>query len=708
MEEGDLDMMLLAAVAGPSDGNKGSSPGGNVDSGDDFDDDGSGDDFDEDSDSESPSEDEADDDDDNEESLHPDDPDYDGGAGSKRKHAKTKGSRANAKKALPQKPKKKKIGKGKPPSKKARSSAAIKDQEPVDVGEDEDAGEETFVYEYDADGYGDAADRARMNAMNMMERETILTERVDQRNEKHKLWLMTRKMKNDAAKKTSARSSGRAKPTKAGTDAALEGLRSDKLAKKESATRRANLDEFDEESEDGQTKGRQKADVNEEDADSADGVDGDLYSKRASKEEIPMQYEDLVVQGQGYGGDRRGEPTHLFLPRDKIHELVQEPYFDRAVTGLFCRLPYVHRDQTEPVYYLCTIDSVRTLKKVYTVDTAAGSRIKTNKYLTVRIGKKMETKMPVTVFSNSVPTKKEFLDYAERLEQEGMRVPVRTDVADLLSHARKMTSSKNKPQVLPEEEKAFIANQEILYPEKVNWTERKGTTSIEVDHVRTELENARRRGDTAKTAELEANLAEVEGKLRHIEAQLDTNLGGTSRSQQLFTSMARKNEALNSENERLAASKRAMDSTVGGIDPFARFDTTGMSYFSIKGQKDVKVEDGNDSRTKPPRKPSSSRHSQKITGDWKLALSTWRPSSHAKSTSESSTPLISAYGNVYADLIDFSGDCPQVAPQVAFSTSAPPVVDALYLHQVQVLDDSGKLVNGKALTLQEYNHLRTE
>lgn len=704
-------MMILAAVAGPSDGNQGASAGGDGDSGDDFDDDGSGDDFDEDSDSASPSEDDADDDDDNEDALHPDDPDYDGGAGSKRKRPKAKGSRGSAKKPLPQKPKKKKAGKAKPTSKKARTSGSSKDQQPHDIGEFEDGdGEDVFVHEYDADGYGDAADRARMNALNMMERETILTERVDQRNEKHKLWLMTRKMKNDAARKTTARSSGRTKPVKAGTDAALEGLRSDKLAKKESATRRANLDEFDEESDDGLSKRRQRAEANEEDADSADGADGDLYSKRVSKEEKPLQYEDLVVQGQAYGGDRKGEPTHLFLPRDKIYDLVQEPYFDRAIAGLFCRLPFVLHDHSEPEYMLCTIDSVKTLtNKVYSFETATGESFKTNKYLTLRIGKRMESKISVNRVSNSVPTKREFYEYAERLQKDGMRVPLRPDVDELLAHARRMTSSQKKPEALPEESAAFIANQEILYPEKVNWTERKGTTSIEVDHLRTELEHARSNGDSTKISELEVALADVEEKLRYIESHLDTNLGGTSRSQQLFTSMARKNEALNSENERLAASKRAMDSTVGGIDPFARFDTTGMSYFSIKGQNGGKDKDGNGGGIGPPvSKPSSSRHVQKITGDWKLALSTWRPSSQAKRAPGSATPLISAYGNIFGDLADFSGDSPQAAPQCAVSTSAPPVVDALYIQQVQVLDDSAKLVNGKALSLQEYNRLRTE
>lgn len=702
--------MILAAVAGPGDGKQGSSPGGDDDSesGDGFDDDGSGDDFDEDSDSDSPSEDDADDDDDNEESLHPDDPDYDGGAGSKRKRHKAKAPRGGAKKSLVQKPKKKKPGKVKPASKKARTSATAKARQAADIDEDDDGErEDIFVHEYDEHGYGDAADRARMDAMNMMERETILTERVDQRNEKHKLWLMTRQMKNDAAKKTTARSSGRTKPVKARTDAALEGLRSDKAAKKESATRRANLDDIDDESDDGQTKRRQKADANEDDAESADGADGDLYSKRMSKEESPMQYEDLVVPGLAHHGEQKGEPTHLFLPRNKVHDLVVEPYFERAVKGLFVRFRKQFRDgRTE--YLLCAIDSVQTLDRVYTFETVNGHTVKTNKYLTLRIGSCVEAKVSVDLFSNTVPTKKEFETYAKRLQEVGQRVPVRSDVVKLLTHAKKMTSSKNKPQALPAETKANIANQEVLYPEKVNWTEQKGIASIEVGHVRTELERARQNGELENEAKFKMELERKEAKLKRIESHLPSKSNGLSRSQQLFSSMARKNEALNSENERLAASKRAMESTVGGIDPFARFDTTGMSYFSIKGQKGAKDSDGGSGAPVPVAKPSSSRHAQKMTGDWKLSLSTWRPSNVPRKTSGSATPLISAYANVISDMADFVGVSPEAKPQCLVSTSAPPVVDALYLHQVQILDDSAKLVSGKALTLQEYNRLRTE
>jgi Plus-3 domain len=694
MGDYDLDMEILAAVAGPGDGITDGSPGVDSESGDGFDDDGSGDDFD-DSESDSQSEDDADDEDDNDETLHPDDPDYDGGAGAK-KAMKATVSRVRGKMASVQNSRKKKPEATKARPKKSRAPAKPRAVQSADI-EDDMEGEASFEYLFDEQGYGDADDRAKVNAMNEIERETLLAERVEERQRQERIWMMTRQMHSAAAKKTTARSSSRVKPVKARTDAALEALHSDKLAKKTS--RRPVEDLSDDESDAGERSKRQRRSDDDEAGDQSDDVGGgDMY-----EEGKPMQYEDLVVQSMNHG-ETKVDPTHLFLPRDRLCELMGEPYFERAVEGLFVRLK--RSTPNKVIYYLlCIIDAVQT-EGIYKVKNAAGVEVKTNRYLTLRIGNDRLPNVEIKLLSNSVPYPQEFETYSKRLLEQGQRVLNRLDVSRLLDHAKKMTSSKKKPQPTAEEIDRHIKNQEVLFPEKMNWTERKGTVSLKVDHIRAELENAKPRGNEPEIAALQMLLQAAETDLEKIEARLNCNT--LSRSQQLFTSMARKNEALNSENERLAASRRAMETTVDGVDPFARFDTTGMSYFSIKSQKtlqDAAIDNDSTGAKRPVPNQSLSRPIRSVAGDWKLALATWQPAkTHLPKSSLGSTPLLSAYGSLFHGLDDFALTSSQLEAQYPVVGFAPPAVDALYLQQVRVVDDSTNLVNGKSITLEEYKN----
>lgn len=694
MDDYDLDQEVLAAFSGPA--NDGSAE--DSASGDDFDADGSGDDFDE-SGSESGSDD--DDLDDDAEAVHPDDPDYDGDTAAKKKIMAKKSAAKRAKKQPGPKKPKKKIEKKKTSASKKRKAPAKPKSSAVDLDvdmDDEDEMEDTFTHEFDEQGYGDAEDKAKVLAMNEIDRETLLAERVEKRQNEERLWIMTRDMQNNASKRKGARSSSRAKPGKSKTDAALKALKTEKLAKQASASGRAAIADLSDDSDVGdgkRTRNRGAGDGDDDDEDDENGDTREVY------EDERMQYNDLVFQRHGYIDDKL-EVTHLFLPRDRLSQLVSEPFFERAIQGLFVRFKK-SLSGNRAAYILCTVDSVQTLPiaKVYNVTLPDGSRVRTNRYLTLRIGSETVAGMSIDMLSNSPPTRSEFETYTKRLDGQGKRLLVRSAVDELKSHARMMTSSQSsRAKPTKEESEAHIKNQEILYPEKMNWTERRGMVTLEVETCKLEYDSALQKCESEHViSAAKAKYEEKLSALSSIESKLRPNR--ISRTQQLFSSMARRNGVLNTVNEKLAASRLAMETTTEGENPFARFDTTGVSYFSIKGQK-VKVE-GEEGVT-PRGKDAGSRTPRMARAagiDWKLCLRSWNTDEEKRVIS--SAPLHQAFKGRFYGLDDFDTPVSDLEGRVDQSRFYPPSMDALYVDQVTVGDDNSALAGGKAITIEEYS-----
>eukprot|EP00173_Palmaria_palmata_P003830 Plantae.Rhodophyta-Palmaria_palmata.ctg421.p1 GENE.Plantae.Rhodophyta-Palmaria_palmata.ctg421~~Plantae.Rhodophyta-Palmaria_palmata.ctg421.p1 ORF type:complete len:494 (-),score=119.94 Plantae.Rhodophyta-Palmaria_palmata.ctg421:1174-2571(-) len=444
------------------------------------------------------------------------------------------------------------------------------------------------------------------------------------------------------------------------------------------------------------------------DSDVDDGDDDDFDDagdrRMDSDEDTVMVYKDLVIVNPRDDDDQHVVSTRLMLPRDILAVLVVEPYFDRAVKGLFVRYRREMKGN-DPAYILCSVGSVTTerVDRAYHFTNHKGEEVRTNKYLTLMIGSDTMKECRMSQVSNSAPTMFEFETYSKRLVASDSNLIGRDDLNKLKKHAERMTSTTAKrPTPSKSELDAHVANQELLFPEKINWTQRRGMVTDEVAICQQNYDLALQSNSVSREAvgSLKAKLDEKLEALKDIEANFLP--AKVSKSQKLFSNMARRNEVLNTENEKLAASKLAMEANAEGENPFARFDTTGVSYFSIKGQNGKDGDEGGTPRVSMAELRSRTlRMARSGGGDWKLSLGTWNADGEKRAIS--SAPVHPAFAGRFHGLEDLDIPVEELERRTAENCFCSPAIDALYAHQVGIDDESDALADGKAITIEDYS-----
>ncbi|CAN8067885.1 unnamed protein product [Agarophyton chilense] len=504
-----------------------------------------------------------------------------------------------------------------------------------------------FQYRYDEQGYGNAADRERLQKMNEVERELELVARIEERNREYDIWKKKREIMareaNDTVEigKRTSRSSGRTKQSSKSD--ALQALAEDK-----------------------RKKSSRVVDMNLSDADS----EPDQLRRREKKREIKKEVEELkpdreLMQENGPGltysdlvdvrapGGRATTP--LFMRRDNLIRLSQKPFFERVVVGLFAR---VKAPGKEDEYLLCRIASVKK-GSVYKLNEDQ----KTNWLLVLQHGRDQRS-FQIFLTSGSHPTESEFDRFRYVCDRDLIDFPRRDEIDRLTKQS--LAALQNRLTPSEEEEKNHIANMEVVYPHRVNWTLKRTEAKTALDIKREDLENARARNDEDAVAQLESEVDDIEKRLIQIRRYEDQYvLKSTIRNTDIFQSLAKRNMQLNSANDTLA-SRQARQSGPTKANPFARVDTTGQSYFSIKSEK--KLVEGN--------LPGSSANFLPET-DWRRFLSVWNPNPKRRRISEK--PIDPLYNAEIPclDLLD------RMTDQVLESRekkrlAVPPGVDAVY------------------------------
>lgn len=508
-----------------------------------------------------------DDDPDDDDEFDLDDDYRDDDYGSKqKKSSRSSKSKSSAKIKRPSKPR------AKPSDRKnAKSNKSTRSVDREDDGDH-------FEYKYDQDGYGDAADRERLEKMNEVDRELVLADRQGERNRQFLLWekkreMMARRASSGDNASNRARSSARSKQSSKAD--ALDALAQD--IRKKSAV---------------------PVDMDGVDADSEGEPEPKREPKRASvredeKADAPMRddegpelrFSDLVKSPK----DGKGMvTTPLFLRRGTVEHLSQQPYFARVVEGLYVRIKVGETGDTGS-YILCRIAGVQKMVKVYDL-TAKG--LKTNFQLVLQSGK---TRKPfhIAILSASHPTERDFQSYRERAVLGGIEIPRRDEVERLLKRAYS-TIVKGKVTATETEMKEHLENTEVVYPRRVNWTQKRTSAQTALEIKRQELNNARDKGRKHLIEKYEGAVRELEDRLRHIRKN-ESIYGQQSikTNAEVFQSLAARNMLLNSKNDTLAQSRKNLDSNTTTIDPYARFETTGDSYYSMdKKRTPSKMADG--------------------------------------------------------------------------------------------------------------------
>ena len=589
-----------------------------------------------------------------------DDMDY-GSTRRRKKKGRKKGVKGKrGKKGLKRKRGGKKVGGSKGGRKRIR----------LDVDDDEEE-EEVFTYKYDKEGYKDEEERQKLMKISEVDREILLMERMEERRKAEELWNMKKSMeKRD--KKKSARSSSRSKTT--AKTSALQALKDEKLKKSRGISRTMDISDDDEEEEEGRRGGRRRAERREEeDARSRE------RAERRARETKPFCYDDLVYSD--------GSTTPLYLRRNYLEQLIQQPNGTRAITGLFVRLN-IGDFRGGASYKLCQIDGTQSSRR-YKV----GNDI-VNKKVVLRIGNNTQP-FHIYMISNKRPTKEEFEAWRQNMREEGRDLMSRKEVEELLAHAKKVV--RNQLGSTDEEIKAHIANTEILHPERVNWTQKKALIKVQIQQLRDEIKVARARelsqksrtGDEKTSSELVERLETLKADLAVAESNEIEHGGPRERKSRtsVFASLARKNQQLNAEAEKVSASSKSKQARAH--DPFARVDTTGASYFAI-GNSDTKAKE-EPVVVVSPRSPKVKKEA--IAGkNW---ISSLIPDlfdgPSAKPLSEK--PLLPAFGFKVTglDIFDLSG--PELRKRFPLPPSTSRGVDAVYAVQTHDRKPEGRIID---------------
>lgn len=243
-----------------------------------------------------------------------------------------------------------------------------------------------------ADLMGDAADRERLGAMNMLDRETELFERAEKREELQKQKEIFLQMRAERAAKKGRGRRAQAKG-KEGRKAALESLV--KRRKKADKKRRKTAQWRDEDDDDDEEMDEDEDEDFEEDDDYnlMDLEEGELGGRargargrgRVGGRAARLQEQEALDELEGAVPAAPEEIRQCILLRRKIEEWFTEPYFAECMVGQLVRVsigkqmnPFTERP--ENVYRIAEVAQVVERPPGRNYPTPAGDRVLSSPY----------------------------------------------------------------------------------------------------------------------------------------------------------------------------------------------------------------------------------------------------------------------------------------------------------------------------------------
>lgn len=603
-----------------------------------------------------------------------DDDDDDYSIGSK-KTKKKKPTKKTATKKKGRTAPKKSAAKRKPPSKK-KSSGSQRTGIKVNLNDIEDDDEEVFEFMYDEHGYGDAADREKLARMNEVPRETLLEERIAKRNNAYGLWKKEREMaKRERGKRTeNVDSKGGQRRSNRSKVNSKSAAMTDMLDKEKQ--RLGDISDAD--SEPDRKRDRDRSSPKQGASDEKQSRDSPDDLKDEPDSGPDLQYSDIVTEGTS-----NNTTTPLFARRETLIYLSQKPAFSRAIEGLLVRVRVGSSDDS---YLLCRVVGVER-GKVY-APVPRTPNIRTDCRLLLQSGNQRKL-FHLSIVSDSHPSRSEFETYRNRLLKAGGRLYSREEVNKLLKKAHEHIV-KRKPKVDEAERKEHRAIMEKLYPEKVNWTVKRTEVQTALEVKQQDYEYELRKGNREEAEKLLAEVEQYTQELREVQGmEMKYVRKSASSSAKIFQELAAKNRVENMNMERLASTqmKRSGTGNESRVNPYARFDTTGQSYFSMgkKGDQNAGPE------------PSVNE----LRNDWKASLKTWKFGEEKKSIS--GTPIKEQYAVPIPGLHDLVWP-PKPEWIKPVTGKRPPGIDFVYAARFEKkvkLPDAAKLIS-----FEEWNRER--
>ncbi|CAK8543706.1 unnamed protein product [Lathyrus sativus] len=436
-----------------------------------------------------------------------------------------------------------------------------------DDGHSEHEGDSTDDSDVGDDLYKDEDDRQKLSEMTELQREMILSDRANKKDDKDFLDRIASKREKGKTATVSrresppipssrVRSSARSADRSAAKDGALNELRAKRL-KQQDPDVKHTLKEGSKSAGSGlySQKGRpdfssssrsgseSRSHSDDEDSDGDGGIiDSDDDDKITTEKPSFEDIQEITIQ------------------RSKLAKWLMEPFFEELIVGCLVRVG-IGRSKTGPIYRLCVVKNVDASdpNRLYKLDNKT-----TYKYLNVVWGNDTSAaRWQMAMISDSPPLEEEFKQWVKEVERNGGRMLTKLDVSEKKEAIQKINSFVYSAATVKQ-----------MLEEKKSTSRRPLNVAAEKDRLRTELEIAQSKNDAAGVEKVKTRLQELED-LRKAEEKDAKALR--------LSEMNRKNRFENFKNaSELRPVNKALKAGEAGYDPFSRRWTRSRNYYNSK------------------------------------------------------------------------------------------------------------------------------
>lgn len=411
-----------------------------------------------------------------------------------------------------------------------------------------------------SDLYKDEEDRQKLAKMSELDREMILADRANKKNDKDlKNSIKKQKEKSNQRKASppphtvnrAVRSSARSADRAAAKDGALNELRARKRLRQqdpESHYKRRDTDSTV------KRKGfttaalsnstRSDSGSHSEDEESTGGM-GDSDDEKMSKESSVLKYED--VKG-------------ITIRRSKLAKWFMEPFFEELIVGCFVRVG-IGKSKSGPIYRLCIVRNVDAADpdRQYKLENKM-----THKYLNVVWGNENSAaRWQMAMISDSPPLKEEFDQLIREVDRHGGRMPSKQEVLEKRDAIEKTNSFVYSAETVKQ-----------MLQEKKSTIRRPLNVAAEKDRLRRDMEVAQMKHDDVEVEKIKAKLLELEASRQPQQKD---------KKAIRLAEMNRKNRVENFKNaSEIKPVNVGLKAGEAGYDPFSRRWTRSRNYYVSK------------------------------------------------------------------------------------------------------------------------------
>lgn len=251
----------------------------------------------------------------------------------------------------------------------------------------------------------------------------------------------------------------------------------------------------------------------------------------------------------------------ITIRRSKLAKWLMEPFFEELIVGCFVRVGIGKTKSGRPIYRLCMVRNVDSSDpdRQYKLENKT-----THKYLNVVWGNENSAaRWQMAMVSDSLPLEEEYDQWVREVEKNGGRLPSKEDVLEKKEAIKKTNTFVYSAETVKQ-----------MIQEKKSASSRPLNIALEKDRLRRELEIAQSKHDDAEVERIKARLQQLEVRRQ--------SQGKDSKAVRL-AEMNRKNRVENFKNASgLKPVKTGLKAGEAGYDPFSRRWTRSRNYYVSK------------------------------------------------------------------------------------------------------------------------------